>query len=175
MSLQTLKDQKGFTIVELLIVIVIIGILAAITIVAYNGIQNRGKASSAQSLANTVVKKLEAWNSIQGSYPTYCQFVTNSVNPTIASGTVPTAGAGLGTTNPCVAGSTAGPKEAKIDDPTGVTAVSSYVTSGTGTSTVYLSDISSSGIRVNYWNYTASSPGLTTSTTTPPSPKAGNP
>ncbi|MFZ2836491.1 MAG: prepilin-type N-terminal cleavage/methylation domain-containing protein [Candidatus Saccharimonadales bacterium] len=32
------KQQSGFTIVELLIVIVIIGILAAITIVAYNGI-----------------------------------------------------------------------------------------------------------------------------------------
>lgn len=35
--------QKGFTIVELLIVIVIIGILAAITIVAYNGIQARAR------------------------------------------------------------------------------------------------------------------------------------
>ena len=33
--------QKGFTIVELLIVIVVIGILAAITVVAYNGIQER--------------------------------------------------------------------------------------------------------------------------------------
>jgi prepilin-type N-terminal cleavage/methylation domain-containing protein len=33
------QKQRGFTIVELLIVIVVIGILAAITIVAYNGIQ----------------------------------------------------------------------------------------------------------------------------------------
>ena len=37
------QKQSGFTIVELLIVIVIIGILAAITIVAYNGIQDRAK------------------------------------------------------------------------------------------------------------------------------------
>lgn len=37
------KQQTGFTIVELLIVIVIIGILAAITTVAYNGIQDRAK------------------------------------------------------------------------------------------------------------------------------------
>ena len=35
--------KSGFTIVELLIVIVVIGILAAITIVSYNGIQNRSK------------------------------------------------------------------------------------------------------------------------------------
>lgn len=37
------KNKNGFTIVELLIVIVVIGILAAITIVAYNGIQNRAQ------------------------------------------------------------------------------------------------------------------------------------
>lgn len=34
-------SASGFTIVELLIVVVVIAILAAITIVAYNGIQNR--------------------------------------------------------------------------------------------------------------------------------------
>jgi prepilin-type N-terminal cleavage/methylation domain-containing protein len=38
--------QRGFTIVELLIVIVVIGILAAITIVAYNGIQSRAQVSA---------------------------------------------------------------------------------------------------------------------------------
>ena len=43
------KKQTGFTIVELLIVIVIIGILAAITVVAYNGIQERAKVSRANN------------------------------------------------------------------------------------------------------------------------------
>lgn len=43
------KKQNGFTIVELLIVIVIIGILAAITAVAYNGIQERAKVSRANN------------------------------------------------------------------------------------------------------------------------------
>jgi len=45
--------KRGFTIVELLIVVVIIAILAAITVVAYNGIQSRSMASALQSdLAN---------------------------------------------------------------------------------------------------------------------------
>lgn len=69
MNLQIKNNQKGFTIVELLIVIVVIAILAAITIVAFNGIQNRAKASSAQSAANTVIKKAEAANSVASSYP----------------------------------------------------------------------------------------------------------
>ena len=62
--------NRGFTIVELLIVIVVIAILAAITIVAYNGIQNRAKASSAQAAANTVIKKAEAANAVATGYPT---------------------------------------------------------------------------------------------------------
>jgi prepilin-type N-terminal cleavage/methylation domain-containing protein len=68
----TLKQTKsrGFTIVELLIVIVVIAILAAITIVAYNGIQNRAKTSAGQSAANTIIKKAEAANAIATGYPT---------------------------------------------------------------------------------------------------------
>lgn len=52
---------SGFTIVELLIVVVVIAILAAITIVAYNGISNRAKDASVQSSVSTTVKKLEAY------------------------------------------------------------------------------------------------------------------
>jgi len=63
------KTTSGFTIVELLIVIVVIGILAAITIVAYNGIQARGKNSAAVATATTVVKKAELYNTEIGYYP----------------------------------------------------------------------------------------------------------
>lgn len=53
--------QTGFTIVELLIVIVVIGILAAITIVAYNGIQNRAYDGAVQQDLSSIGKKLELY------------------------------------------------------------------------------------------------------------------
>lgn len=68
-NLKTMKKERGFTIVELLIVIVVIGILAAIVIVAYNGVQKRANASAAQSAGNTLQKKAEAYNADQGKYP----------------------------------------------------------------------------------------------------------
>ena len=55
------QKQSGFTIVELLIVVVVIAILAAITIVAYNGIQNRAKSSAVQNTAAQVSKKIGLW------------------------------------------------------------------------------------------------------------------
>jgi prepilin-type N-terminal cleavage/methylation domain-containing protein len=47
--MQVGKNKNGFTIVELLIVIVVIGILAAITIVAFNGVTKRASISAVQS------------------------------------------------------------------------------------------------------------------------------
>lgn len=65
----TVRARSGFTIVELLIVIVIIGILATITIVAYNGIQNRARTSALLSDAHQAVQALEQYNTLNGTYP----------------------------------------------------------------------------------------------------------
>ncbi len=64
------KKAYGFTIVELLIVIVVIAILAAISIVAYRGIQDRANASSASAKATQAVTKLKVYYAEHESYPT---------------------------------------------------------------------------------------------------------
>tara|TARA_B100001146_G_scaffold182058_2_gene164451 strand:- start:11 stop:550 length:540 start_codon:yes stop_codon:yes gene_type:complete len=55
------KKQSGFTIVELLIVIVVIAILAAITIVAYNGIQNQAKNQQTVSAVRSYYTALASY------------------------------------------------------------------------------------------------------------------
>lgn len=72
--------QSGFTIVELLIVVVVIAILAAITIVSYNGITAQANTSAAQSTASTLIKKAELYASAEGNYPATLSALTASGN-----------------------------------------------------------------------------------------------
>ena len=61
--------RSGFTIVELLVVIVVIGILAAITIVSYSGITQKATvASLASDLSNTSTQ-LKIFQTVNGNYP----------------------------------------------------------------------------------------------------------
>jgi prepilin-type N-terminal cleavage/methylation domain-containing protein len=64
------RNTSAFTIVELLIVIVVIAILAAISIVAYNGIQNRAYNSQRIHDLNAISKALELHYVDNGRYPT---------------------------------------------------------------------------------------------------------
>lgn len=64
------KRSYGFTIVELLVVIVVIGILASITFVSFNGIQDRARSVQSQSLAKDVLKKAEIFYILNNRYPT---------------------------------------------------------------------------------------------------------
>ena len=68
-STQKQPAHSGFTIVELLIVIVVIGILAAITIVAYNGITLRARTASVQTDMKNSANLLANDNTVNNSYP----------------------------------------------------------------------------------------------------------
>ncbi len=63
------QKTHGFTIVELLIVIVVVGILAAISIVVYNGVSNKAHDSVVVSDAAAIAKALELYKAENGVYP----------------------------------------------------------------------------------------------------------
>jgi len=67
----SLKNKsKGFTIVELLIVIVVIGILATLVIVTFTGIQQKARDSKRKTDISAVQAALESYYSSNNTYPT---------------------------------------------------------------------------------------------------------
>ncbi len=60
---------KGFTIVELLIVIVVIAIIASITIVAYNGMQQRANNTQTVQAVKEFIKAFNLYAQDNGGYP----------------------------------------------------------------------------------------------------------
>ena len=87
----SLKNKKGFTIVELLIVIVVIGILATLVIVTFTGIQQKGRNSQRQTDINAVASHVEAFNAQYGFYPTQADLATASFRTTYMKGLDPEA------------------------------------------------------------------------------------
>jgi len=70
-KLHKLRNQKGFTIVELLIVIVVIGILAALVLNAFSGVQAKARDTKRQTDVRAISSQLEAYynGGGNGTYP----------------------------------------------------------------------------------------------------------
>ncbi len=62
--------QQGFTIVELLIVIVVIGILAALVITTFTGIQQKARNTERETDIKALQGQIEAYYAQNGKYPT---------------------------------------------------------------------------------------------------------
>jgi general secretion pathway protein G len=62
-------DNRGFTLVELLMVIAIIGVLSLMVIPQYSNLQNKVKSARCKSEIRTVEKNIIAYNLEKGSFP----------------------------------------------------------------------------------------------------------
>ncbi|SHJ70741.1 type II secretion system protein G [Hathewaya proteolytica DSM 3090] len=94
--------KKGFTLIELIVVIAILGILAAVLLPKFSGFTDDARKKSAMSEAKNVYTAMSAYYAEKGVYPTETDKATTlsnlsdklRTNTTIAS-TVPTDGSGL--------------------------------------------------------------------------------
>jgi prepilin-type N-terminal cleavage/methylation domain-containing protein len=163
MSLQNIKaSNRGFTIVELLIVVVVIAILAAITIVSYNGITSRANASSAASNVELVQKVAEAFNSDGGRYPgSVTEFRSGFVD---ANAGISTAAVKLPSSvqilRPALA--SGGTTLTQVTNATHTLTASGSATGGTSAVEVFITGTvaNSTGGVIISWDYTASPNGV---------------
>ncbi len=71
------RKQEGFTIVELLIVIIVIGILAALVLVTFTGVQQKARNTERTTDVKAVASHLEVYNAQNGYYPTSAQLTAS--------------------------------------------------------------------------------------------------
>ena len=132
--------KKGFTIVELLVVIVVIGILAAITVVSYSGVTSKARTAQAQSNANSVRQVADIYYTDNGYYPaTLAAFASGSTTTKLPS-------------------SISVISDGTLDATNGQTSVS-WACVSTSTSTPCSSP---TGGKIQYWNFSVTSNNLVT-------------
>ena len=84
--ISTKSKQSGFTIVELLIVIVVIGILAGLVITTFTGIQQKARNTERQTDIKALHGQLEAYTAQNGRYPTLANMNTTAWRTTNMKG-----------------------------------------------------------------------------------------
>ena len=80
------KVQQGFTLIELMIVVAIIGILAAVAIPAYSDYTNRAKVTEIITAASACKTSVTEFFESQGAMPTTLAAAGCASNPTAHAG-----------------------------------------------------------------------------------------
>jgi type II secretion system protein G len=77
---RTCGTQRGFTLVELMVVVAIIGILSAIAIPLYTGVQARARIAKAQADIRSMARAVTIYGALAGSTPTALAQLTATVS-----------------------------------------------------------------------------------------------
>jgi type IV pilus assembly protein PilA len=101
-------DETGFTLVELLVVILIIGLLAAVAIASFLNQRSKAQDSQAKVHATTAATAMEVWHSDHGTYAGATRAGLGAIEPSLTQAPNLTLGALSATTFKVAADTVAG-------------------------------------------------------------------